>query len=371
MSTKFSTLSLSVLFLTTSCFNSNKKNYFLKQCNNQDNTYATYQKCDLTDVKNYYDVIVDNSKKSNKVILFLQDGATFYSLGGSFKNLFKKDDKHQYNTTRSVLGDEISNLIETIKASDTSFYLINQTPFLKQNKFSDGDLSKLTYEQGKKEHLENVNNLNNVIASLKKANKQIGLVGHLYGSLILNDYLVKYGDDKLSYALAINGRVKVKNQTKIKNAWDIAFSQDHRKVLIKENDEVDDTYNQEFIKQKLKPYFTDHYQKNEHIIYYKVGLRNLLNDYTKAIEAKTLSKTKFLLAKPNYTYGSFSDEETSWLKSKKANVKVFSQNDVKTIFEKNYPKQKDNQYAFKNFAQHVSMWNKQQIQEYYLNAFNK
>ena len=150
MSTKFSVLSLSTMFLITSCLESNKKYYPLKQCNNQEAIYTTYQKCDLSDVKNYYDVIVDNSKKSNKVILFLQDGASSYSLGIFFKNLLKKRDDHKYNTNRSVLGNEISNLIETINASDTSFYLINQTPFLKQNKLSDGDLSKLTHEQGKK-----------------------------------------------------------------------------------------------------------------------------------------------------------------------------------------------------------------------------
>ena len=197
------------------------------------------------------------------------------------------------------------------------------------------------------------------------------MVGHLYGSIILNDYLAKYGDNDLSYALAINGRIKVKNITKIKNAWDVAFTQDHRKVLIKGNDEVDDAYNQKFIKQKWKPIFADKYQKNEHIIYYKVGLRNLLNDYTKLIKAKTLSKTTFVFAKPNHHYGTLSYDEANWLKNKKANVKAFSEYDTKTIWEKLYPKQKDNQYAFKKFVQHVSMWNQEQIQKYYLDAFSK
>ena len=370
MKKKLSFLMLSLI--ATSCGNQ-KSTYFPdKQCNNnKERVYLKYEACDLKDAKDYYEVIIDNSKKSNKVVLFLANGPDSSSPGWLWKTFLNPENDDQKEEMREFLDDGIINMLETIKASDASFYLINQSLFLKQEKFEKGDLSKFTYEQGEKEHLESVEITQKVVSDLKKQNKKIGLVGHLYGSIILNDYLAKYGDSNLDYALAINSRIKVKNPDKIKQAWDVAAKQNHFQVEIKANDVVNDAYNKEFIEKKYKPVFPDKANENFHKIYYRVGLRSLLKDYTKLFKDKSLTKTTYVSAMPNEDYGWLSNEEIVWLQGKGAQVKLYNLEEIKRIKDQLFSNKKTENIYYKLFNNFVTMWTKEQIQKYYLDAFRR
>ena len=332
--------------LLTSCLGANKKYYPIKQCGNQDANHTKYQKCDLSDVKDYYDVIIDNSAKSNKVILFLYGGPLVSSFG-------------------SVLKASIQNEYElaAAKATGVSYYLMNQSQYLKQNKFLDGNIDKLTYEDGYKEHIETVDNVQKVIKYLKKQGKQVGLIGHSYGAFVVNEYLSKYGDDTPDFVLSAAGRLKIGNVDNLQKAYDEAFAKYHSDVFVGKNDQIiqSGTFKTHTKPEKL----------NALNVEYKIGLKGLLKDYTKTIKDKDLSKTTFLTAEPDHFVGWFNQEEITWAKSRKAKIEVISKVEVENIYKESHPIEEVNDAAIRAFAHGVSTLNLKQTLKYYINAFNK
>ena len=347
--------------LMTSCLGANKKYYPVKQCNNQESAYTEYQKCDLTNIKDYYDVIVDNSAKSNKVILWLIGGPMVSSLAPHLNDVANGKETKE-------IPFEYQNLIKTIKASDTSFYVINQSQYLKQKKFLDGNLEKFTYEAGYKEHLETVDNTYKIIKNLKSQGKKVGLAGGSYGSFVINEYLAKYGDDDLDWILSRAGRLKISNVTKIQKAFDKAFLKYHSLIRIGKNDVVDDSENK---KEHKKPKNLNHLAT-----LIKIGLKGLLKDYTKVISDQNLNKTTFLTAEPDHVVGWFHQEEITWAKSRNASVVVINETETKKVFNSIYQVSSDAskeqiELRIKGFAHSVGVWNKAQIKKYYLDPFNK
>ncbi len=324
----------------------NKVYYPLKQCNNQNSDYTKYQKCDLEDIKDYYDVIVDNSKKSNKVLLWIEGGPIITSPGADYKK---------------SINDHYVPL--SAKNEGISFYLMNQSQYLKQNKFLDGNIDQLTYEDGYKEHMETVDNVHKVIKHLKKQNKIVGLVGHSYGSFVVNEYLAKYGDDTPDFVLSAAGRLKINNAKNLQKAYEIAFTKEHSRIFIKENDTFDDSANDEEV-EKLD-------FLNGLIIQNKIGLKGLLKDYTKAIKDKDLSKTTFLTANPDYLVGWFNQEEINWAKSRNAKIEAISKEETARNYQQNVIDGNDYSPSLEEYAHSVGIWTWEQVLRYYINAFNK
>ena len=335
-------------FLITSCLNANKKYYPAKQCGNQDSVYTEYQKCDLSNIKDYYDVIIDNSKKSNKVVLYLAGGP---DVSSPYEE-FKKDIDYDYG-------------LKVLEINGVSHFLMNQSQYLKQKKFLDGNLEKFTYEDGYKEHLETVDNVQRVIKYLKEQGKKVGLAGSSYGSFVVNEYLAKYGDDTPDFVLSLAGRLKIGNADKLKSAFKIAFSKYHANIFIGKNDSIDDSANK--LKHE-KPKNVNVYE-----VAYKIGMDGLTKDYTKEIKDKNLNKTTFLTAEPDKQVGWFNQEEITWAKSRNAKIKVYSRAETIKYYEQAHPNYKltkeEFEEALKDFAHGVGTWDYPQVREYYLNAF--
>ncbi len=361
MNKKFSALSLSTLLLATSCFGGNKNYYPLKQCNNQDSTHTMYQKCDLTDVKEYYDVIVDNSKKSNKVVLWVLGGPLKSSYGKLIKDGLAGKEVPQYFSF-------YIDFFKEFQKSDTSIYLVNQSQYLKQKKYLDGNIEKLTYEDGYKEHMETVDSTQNIIKHLKSEGKKVGLAGGSYGSFVVNEYLAKYGDDTPDWVLSYAGRLKIGNAAKIKAAYKVAEEKQHGYIFIKDNDEVDDSYNKKDMPKPKNP--------NGIIVQFKIGINGLTKDYTKVIKDQDLSNTYFVTANPDFRVGWYNQEEINWARSRKASVTVYSKTESKREYDKMFPIKKDEkleqrEFNLGNFAHQVTLWNKDYIKKHYFDPFNK
>ncbi len=342
---KKSTLLSSLLL--TSCFGNNKKYYPLKQCGNQDANHTKYQKCDLNEVSDYYDVIVDNGAKSNKVILYVYGGPLVSSLG----EVLKVDQvQSEYK-------------LQAAKKAGVSFYLMNQSQYLKQNKFLDGNIDKLTDEDGYKEHIETVDNIQKVIKHLKSQGKKVLLAGHSYGGFVVNEYLSKYGDDTPDFVLSVGARLKIGNAKNLKEAFNQAFIKYHANVFIGQNDAI--------IKYDTSQTYTRPKKLNFLNLMHKLGVQSLLKDYTKTIKDKDLSKTTFLTAELDQLVGWFNQEEINFARTKKAKIEVISKVEVEKIYQKSHPGEKIDDFTIRDLAHEVGAFNLEQALKYYISPFNK
>ena len=352
-------------FAVTSCFGGGTKYYPLKQCGGQDSTHTKYQACDLKNVEDYYDVLVDNSAKSDKVILFAIGGPVTSSAGQTIKDYISGKSK------KANLPSEYLHFFKSFKDKDISIYLINQMQWLKQAKFKDGNLDKLTYEDGRKEHLETVAKTHDIIKYLKGKGKKVGLAGGSYGSFVVNEYLSQYGDDTPDWVLSFAGRIKNANAKKLESAYATAYVKNHAFVFVEENDKVEDSRNQ-----KPASKFKTKGGKNGHEVQFKIGLKGLTKDYSKSISDQDLSKVTFLTAAPDSRVGWFNSQEISWARGRKAKIDLITAAETRRVLDAKYPKSpkqsaRDREFMFKGFAHAVSLWNDAQIKKYYIDPFSK
>ncbi len=341
------------IILLTSCFEKKQQFYKTKQCSNQSNTYIKYEKCDLTNIQDYYDVIVDNSAKSNKVILYLVGGPSNISPGKQMR-------------------DNIQNYrwAKTAKDHGVSYYLINQSQWLKANKFVEGDVKKMTLAQAYQEHMETVDNTHKVIKYLKSQGKQVGLIGHSYGSLLVNEYLAKYGDDIPDFILSVATRLKIKNTKEVSENLEASLLKKDREIKFSKDDKI-------LIEKLSNPKYSQYYStpKNQIETAIKFAIPAITKDYTKVINDKDLSKTKFLSAAPDGKIGWFNQEEISWARARKASVDFFTEEQTSQNYEIAYPDQTLTKDEVKNelwwFGHYVGEWTKAQAKKYIVDSFNK
>ena len=354
--------------LMTGCLGGNNQKevyYPVKQCSNQESVHTKYQKCDLTDIKDYYDVVIDNSAKSNKVILLQIGGPTHTSFGETLKEILKT------NSTKYDYSPPVK-FAKYLQKEGISLYLFNQSQFLKQKKFKYGNLDKLTYEQGYSEHLETVNKTHEVIKHLKNKGKKVGLAGGSYGSFVVNEYLAKYGDDTPNFVISYSGRLKIGNADKLEAALKVAFTKNRVGIKIGKNDVIDDAANKEPASK-----VSSIIQKNQLQTQFKLGMKGLVKDYTKVIVDKSLNKTTFVTAEGDGEVGSFNQQELTWARSKYANILVHTKSEAQKAFDKFFPAkpnpsvedQAKRAIFFANYIHNVTMWNEEQIKKYYLDPF--
>ncbi len=333
-------------FLITSCTGANKQYYPIKQCENQDEIHTKYQKCDLEDIKDYYDVIIDNSKVNNNVVLYLYGGPMISSPAQTIRDNFAA----VYNET-------------TQKDIGYSYYLMNQIQYLKQKKFLDGNLENFTYEDGYKEHMETVDNVHKVIKHLKASGKKVGLVGISYGGFVINSYLAKYGDDTPNFVLATGQRLKMKNGQNLLKAW---------VESLETNEFVVDVLKDDAIKRRT---LKTEGPRNDKYVVPRIGIANLIKDYTKLIKDTNLNKTTFLSAAPDARVGWFNQEEISWARSRNANVVFFDEKETTRQYDLYFPDDKSTgeERAIKigDFAHSVGYWNWEQGQKYFVKPFSQ
>ncbi len=336
--------------LITGCIPNTKTYYPIKQCNNQDKIYTNYQKCDLTNIKDYYDVISGDDKNDN-VLLFLEGGPSLSSSGKKWKDSAKKT---------SSLQAAASGLV--------SYYLINQSQWLKQAKFLDGDLTNFTHEDAFKEHLETVNKTHKVIKHLKSQGKKVGLVGSSYGAFLVNQYLAMYGDDTPDFVLSIAGRLKMKNSANILKAYIKMWKERKYDVLIESND----NYSLLNLNESSQAQFRN-ISKNAEKLAINLGHYNLIFDYTKVIKDKNLNKTTFLSAAPDGNVGWFNQEEITWAKQRNAQVDFFNEQETTKQFDLNHPldkrKGETRRIAIKDYAHTVGYWDAFQTKKYFIDPF--
>ena len=334
--------------LITGC-NQKSKTYdpFLQCNNNQNQTYLKYEKCDLNDAEDYYDVIIDKSDKSNNIILWLEGGPQQSSPSASFR----KNIDNRYDTY-------------VAKANNVSFYLINQSQWLKQARFLDGDLTKFTYEDAYKEHLETVDNTHKVIKYLKSKGKKVGLVGGSYGAVLINEYLAKYGDDVPDFVVSIAGRLNIKNKQKMLDAWIESYKKRDHEVVVKGDDEI-----------STAPRSFPNSPVNEGVVVTKIGIANLIKDYTKLIKDSNLNKTTFLSAAPDGKVGWLNKVEITWAESRNASVINFTQYETVGYYQAAFldddSKGDERLAKLRNFAHQPGLWSDEMAKIYLINPFNK
>ncbi len=339
--------------LLTSCFEKKEQFYKTKQCGNQSSTYSKYEKCDLTEVKDYYDVLVDNSAKSNKVILYLDGGPSITSFGKQMR-------------------DNIMNYrwIKSAKDNNISYYLINQSQWLKANKFVESDIKQMTKSQAYQEHLETVDITHKVIKHLKSQGKQVGLIGHSYGALLVNEYLAKYGDDAPDFILSFATRLKIKNTKEILENLEAGLRQKDREIKFIKDDKI---VVEKLEDPKSSPYYLA--PKNQIELAVKMALPAIAKDYTKVISDNDLSKTTFISAEPDARIGWLNQEEIAWAKSKKANVDFFNKTQTTQNWKATTASEdldaEEIKSAIEQFAPLVGEWSNAQAKKYIVDSFNK
>ena len=374
------------LFLTTSlssCINVRKAadyagKHFKASCNDIDYKYTTYQKCEITDIEQLFHVRVDNMDKSDKVILML-DGGVNWEGGGlpdTYQHFGKFDPGNPPPTFDPKDNDSFHSygitpwevqLLEVVNDFNVSLYSIRQSQWLKWKTFNEaGDISGLTYEDGYKEFLETVSYIPQVVKHFKDQGKKVGLVGHGYGALLLNQYLAKYGDDDLAYALSAAGRLKIGNTDKIKELFDEMEERNLANLTIKPGDDIDYGLRQ-IRKIDANPADLNKRETINARVGIKLGLLPLIKDYTKEFSRDNkLEYSIFVNSVDNWGMGSFNSYELAWLSNKEARVEVYDEATTQRFYNQWYK----SDLAKPQFARYVTMWSRDEIEKWYITQFN-
>ena len=324
--------------------------YEIKQCQNQERNHTKYQKCDLSDIKDYYHPIIDHTATSDKVFLYLQGGPDLSTIAPTFTSEFE--------------GGE-NDFFRMLDENQISLFLINQSQWMKQAKFKDGFLFNFNEKDGHLENLETVNTTHKVISHFKNQGKKVFLYGSSYGATLINEYLVKYGDDLPDYVFSAVGRLKMKNTS------NVILAKERERLTgyefhILENDEVDMSDEEVDITQNPDEI------NNDWKLTLEMGFKPLVKDFTKLIMDSDLKKTTFFSAAPDQYVRWFNEEEINWARGRGAKVDVLSKEEVTKSWVTYFGESKEPiKQAIKWYAHAIIWWDPEKIEKYFIKPFAK
>ena len=326
--------------------------YLIKQCQNQDQTHTKYQACDLSDIKDYYDVGLDYLDESDKVILYLEGGPSL-------------------STTIDLKEAEIKkgndNFFNALSKNKISFLMVNQAHWMKLKKYQEGNIDKWTPSDAQKENQETIDITHKVIEHLQNQGKKVLLYGLSYGAILVNQYLSKYGDDLPDYVLSSVARLKMKNTKKFLDAFAIAAKHPHSQIYVRANDEIDDEANT-----ALKYITKESGIKNFWKMALDMGFRSLIKDYTQSIKDANLNKTTFVSVEPDRRVGWFNQEEISWARNRGAKVDLIKKEETKKSYIKYYYQGGEPAETAINWYGHLILgYDQDRIQKYFIDPFTK
>ncbi len=342
MNKKFNALALGSLVLTTSCFG--KPNVLVngtRQCNDQEKEYKTFQACDL-ELKDWYDPIIGDPEKADKVVLWWVGGPQPASPGALVKqlDLVKKHIPMIYQ------------MLDTFKKENVAYVLLNQAQWLKQNKIKNGLSKGINGEAMKKEFYETIDKGHEAVKYFKDKGKKVLLGGESYGALLTNLYLSKYGDNLPDAIISQVGRLKIKDAP----AKADLFKKGYSFYYGKNNQVMEKKKEQQKWLENFAWIFT--------------------TDYTKIIKDDDLSKVRFISAEPDQHVGWFNQEEINFAKSKKAKVTLFDNattlkyfNNYKNLFGVDFKHSMGS--SIKTFAHMAGTWSINHIKEFYIDPLTK
>ena len=326
--------------------------YEIKQCQNQERNHTKYQACDLSDIKDYYDVALDYLDESDKVILYLEGGPHVSTSITKIKTRIKADK---------------DNFFDALKKEKISFLMVNEAHWLKQKKYKNGNLEKWTPLDALKENMESIKITHNVIKHLKNRGKKVLLYGWSYGAILVNEYLSKYGDDLPDFVLSTVARLKMNNTNKFINSMATAIKHPHSRIYLRKNDQIDDEANM-----ALKHIPKGKGEKNFWKMLYEMGFKYLIKDFTKSITDTNLGNTTFVSVEPDRRVGWFNEEEINWARSRGAKVDLIRRDETKKSFLKYYYEgEEPAEKAIDWYAHIILEWDKLMVEKYFIKPFAK
>ncbi len=358
---KKTTFFLGFSLITTSCFQKAPSQVGgVAQCNNQDDTYKKYQKCDLTNLKDYYTTLVGDETKNDKIILWLTGGP---SIASPVKQLWNDQVLKRY-------FPEIIEQNKIYKEEKIAYLFINQAQWMKQKQINYSKLYRDFEEEfADKENEETIDIAHKLVLDFIKKGKKVILGGSSFGGYLINLYLAKYGDAAPTHIISQAGRLNLGNKNnifdfqgyvnlgyddQIINKTPIDLSNFPKDWSEKKADEFRSSY-------KFTRSFMDSVKKH---------------DYTQMIKDEDLSKVTFLSAQPDHHVGWLSQKERDWARNRGANVAYYTTaqalkyfNNYKNVFGQvfNHIQGK----TIRTFAHIVGSWDLDQFRKYYIAPFNK